>query len=179
MCLPSRSCLLTGRYPFHNGSEGFTAIHPAVPTLPEYLKHQHGWRTGIVGKVQHSCPPAKFDWDHQCDYADLGMGRNPTRYAEEVDSFLSEGADQPFFLMVNSHDPPPFHGGPQEALKWRMTNALVSGTIARDYCQKVSVPGFPPDLPEIRQEVAEYASSCRRRMIALCSTGPTGSTPGS
>ena len=164
VCLPSRSCLMTGRYPFHNGSEGFTAIHPAVPTLPEYLKHQYGWRTGIVGKVQHCCPPAKFNWDFQVDYADLGMGRDPQRYATEVNDFLSKNDEKPFFLMVNSHDPHrPFHGGPQESQKWtaeeRSRIPSPSRVIEAD---EVAVPGFLPDLPEVRQEVAEYASSCRR-----------------
>lgn len=164
VCLPSRSTLMTGRYPHHNGSEGFVAIHPSVPTLPEHLKDHHGYRTGIIGKVQHCCPPAKFRWDHQCDYADLGFGRDPRRYAEELSAFLDAGTGAPFFVMVNSHDPHrPFHGGDQANQKWTATERQrippPSRVISPD---EVTVPGFLPDIPEVRREVAEYASSCRR-----------------
>ncbi len=164
VCLPSRSVLMTGRYPHHNGSEGFRAIHPAVPTLPEWLKDQHGYRTGILGKVAHCCPPHKFRWDMQVDYEDLGFGRDPNRYAEEMETFLSERDAAPFFLMVNSHDPHrPFHGGVQEPQKWTEEERRHIPPPDRVMTpEEVNVPGFLPDIPEVRLEVSEYASSCRR-----------------
>lgn len=164
VCLPSRSVMMTGRYPHHNGSEGFRAIHPAVPTMPEWLKDQHGYRTGILGKVTHCCPSEKFRWDFQVDFRELGYGRNPDRYVEEMETFLGERDDQPFFLMVNSHDPHrPFHNSDQEKGFWNEEQRSTFPDPDKVYQpEEVEVPGFLPDLPEVRQEVAEYASSCRR-----------------
>jgi len=163
VCLPSRSSFITGRYPIHHGSEGFTAIHPHVPTLPEVMK-DHGYFTGILGKVTHFCPPTKLGWDYQIDYEELGKGRDPQRYAEEISSFLERRGDQPFFLIVNSHDPHrPFHGSQQEVERFsdeqRNSIPVPSRIIGEE---EVQVPGFLPDLPEVRKEVAEYATSCRR-----------------
>jgi len=166
VCLPSRSAYMTGRYPTNNGSEGFTAIHPHIPTIPEILKRERGYYTGILGKVTHYCPPSKFQWDHQCDYADLNFGRDPGRYAEEVETMLdeAEAAGLPFFFCVNSHDPHrPFHGSDQEKQKLAPDElARIPAPSRMIGFDEVEVPDFLPDLPEVRREVAEYASSCRR-----------------
>src|SRR3954471_16333557 len=37
-CQPSRSVLMTGRYPHRNGAEGFNPIRADVPTLGEQLR---------------------------------------------------------------------------------------------------------------------------------------------
>src|SRR5512142_2767113 len=37
VCQPSRSALMTGRYPYRNGAEGFGPIRTDVPTLQEQL----------------------------------------------------------------------------------------------------------------------------------------------
>src|SRR5947208_16641736 len=38
VCQPSRSVLMTGRYPHRNGAEGFNPIRADVPTLGEQLR---------------------------------------------------------------------------------------------------------------------------------------------
>jgi len=102
VCLPSRSVLMSGRYPHRNGSEGFTEMRADLPTVPEILAAR-GYRTGILGKVGHCAPPEKFGWDQQVDMSELGWGRDPGRYAAEFDAFLAaaEDRDAPFFCMVN------------------------------------------------------------------------------
>jgi len=155
---------MTGRCPQHNGSEGFSAIHPDVATLPEILKDSHGYRTACFGKVQHFCPPAKLRWDQQSDYSDLNLGRDPGRYAGKVADFLDEEEEKPFLLVVNSHDPHrPFHGSDQEKEKFSEAERAALPAPSRVFKdEEVEVPGFLPELPEVRKEMAGYASSCRR-----------------
>lgn len=57
VCSPTRSALMTGRYPFHTGLQHFQTIMPASkagipqtdPTLPELLRKQ-GYYTAMIGK---------------------------------------------------------------------------------------------------------------------------------
>ena len=71
LCMPSRSSLMTGMYPYHIGRQQ-GAIHPNTPTgltlnrtlLPEVLK-TFGYDTHVVGK-----------WDlGYCNEAYLPMNR--------------------------------------------------------------------------------------------------------
>ena len=50
-CVPSRSSLITGRYPHVNGAiSNLVAMAPNEVTLPEYLQ-EHGFFTAAIGKV--------------------------------------------------------------------------------------------------------------------------------
>jgi arylsulfatase A-like enzyme len=55
-CAPSRSALLTGLYPAHNGVYGHSGSLYAMPSalklLPEFLKSRGAYRTAAVGKVR-------------------------------------------------------------------------------------------------------------------------------
>lgn len=164
VCQPSRSALMTGRYPHRNGAEGFEPIDVTVPTLQEQL-HEAGYLNGILGKVTHLAPREKFKWDMVQDFEQLGNGRNPQLYHKYARGFFERAADQgrPFFLMANSHDPHrPFHGSGQE----RKNFADVLDTIpapSRVYkAEEIEVPGFLPDLPDVRKEIAQYYCSVRR-----------------
>ncbi len=160
VCQPSRQCLMTGRYPFRNGGEGFFPIDDGVPTLQELL-HEAGYLNGIIGKVTHLAPKRKFMWDYDVDFEDLYYGRSPQRYRECTDEFLTQArqSGKPFFLMANSHDPHrPFAGSDDEKKRWGET-LPYSRRIRED---EIDVPGFLPDLPDVRQEVAEYYTSVHR-----------------
>jgi N-sulfoglucosamine sulfohydrolase len=165
VCQPSRNCLMTGRYPHRSGGEGFFRLrHAGIPILPQLLR-QAGYRVGILGKVSHSTPYASFEWDETIDMPELGMGRNPQTYGTRAAAFFREAQqrEEPFFLMANSHDPHrPFFGndrrewyGPdQSPPACRPSRVFAAGEVA--------VPQFLPDLPEVRQEIAEYYGSVRR-----------------
>ncbi|MDP6114217.1 MAG: sulfatase [Planctomycetota bacterium] len=164
VCQPSRSTLMTGRYPHHSGGEGFHHLRqPGVPILPDLLS-QNGYRVGILGKVPHSTPYADFQWDMSYVMQELGHGRNPDVYAAHATDFIQAAADddQPFFLMANSHDPHrPFVGNDREEWYSECDPPAVppSRTFVAD---EVVVPGFLPDLPDVRLEISEYYSSVRR-----------------
>lgn len=160
VCQPSRQSLMTGRYPHNNGAPGFDPIAEDVPTLQEQLAAA-GYLNGILGKVGHLAPQHKFCWHTSLDAGDLGRGRDPRRYYEEAKAFLerARAAGRPFFLMANSHDPHrPFAGSEDERRKFG-EHAPVRRTFAPE---EVVVPGFLPDLPDVRREVAQYYTSCYR-----------------
>ncbi len=167
VCQPSRSVLLTGRYPHCCGGEGFFNLRRSgVPTLPEMLRAA-GWRVGILGKVLHCNPNAAFNWNMMYDQPELGAGRNPEAYrAHALDFMRTARRDgRPFFLMANSHDPHrPFFGNDQAEWYRPSANGLpVAVRPSRVFApEEVVTPGFLPDLPEVRREIAEYYSSVRR-----------------
>ncbi len=165
VCQPSRSALMTGRYPHCNSGEGFYHLKtPGIPILPAVLQ-QHGYLAGILGKVEHSTPYAEYKWDMMRDQEELGQGRNPAIYSKYASTFLEQAKteDKPFFLMLNSHDPHrPFYGNDKpEWYKETDQPAAVppSKTFSPD---EVTTPGFLADLPEVRLEIAEYYNSVRR-----------------
>ena len=165
VCKPSRSVWMTGRYPIHSGGEGFHQLRkPNVPILPALLR-EGGYTVGILGKSKHSTP-VKFQWDMNFDQMDLGAGRNASVYASKAKKFVEQATNsgKPFFLMANSHDPHrPFFGNDPEkwyAMKAPKTSALKPSKIFKP--EEVVVPGFLPDIPDVRLEIAEYFSSVRR-----------------
>jgi N-sulfoglucosamine sulfohydrolase len=96
----------------------------------------------------------------------LAQGRNGGYYYTNSKSFMQQAiaAGRPFFLMANSNDPHrPFYGSVDEASKWSSTVRATFATPSHVYAtNEISVPGFLPDLPNVRTEMAQYYSSARR-----------------
>ncbi len=161
VCQPSRECLMTGRYPHHNGATGFYPVRADVPTLAELLK-AGGYQLGILGKVIHLRPASKFPWDFAHDQAELGNGRDPAKYYQFTREFLQQAnaSGKPFFLMANSHDPHrPFAGAESPAFLRQSPFPPPKRTYTPD---EIVVPGFLPDLPAVRKEMAQYYTSAHR-----------------
>ena len=161
VCMPSREVLMTGRYPYRNGGEGFEPIRRSVPTLQEQL-HEAGYLNGILGKETHLAPVEKFCWDFLIPAHQLGRGRHPQLYYRYCDEFFQRARKEgrPFFLMANSHDPHrPFAGSDQERGKWGDDRPAFERAVEPE---EVEVPGFLPDIPEVRREIAEYYTSVHR-----------------
>jgi len=164
VCQPSRQMLMTGRLCHNYGSMGFSPIRRDVPTLQESLRAA-GYLNGILGKVKHLAPEAKFCWDMVVDQPNLKQGRDPDSYRRRAAEFFEQAktAGRPFFLMANSHDPHrPFHGSDQERNTWGDAADRLPKPSKVYQPDEVTVPGFLPDLPEVRREIAEYCSSARR-----------------
>ncbi|MES2983512.1 MAG: sulfatase [Verrucomicrobiota bacterium] len=165
VCQPSRQTLMTGRYPHTNGALGFDPIDEKVPTLQEKLRNA-GYLNGILGKEKHLQPMARYCWDLVATEKDLadgaGIGRSIEKYHSYTKEFLEIAAtsNKPFFLMANLHDPHrPFAGSKQELDSWGKNLPKFTRQIKEN---EVNVPGFLPNLPEIKKEIAEYYTSVFR-----------------
>jgi len=160
-CMPSRNVLMSGRYPHNNRVEGFYQVRdPGYPVLADLLK-EAGYFTGIRGKVSHSTPYSPYPaWDVVLDKLPNGQ----TAHIKNVESYYlstqhgiaaAKQAGKPFFLNINISDPhkPFYNEGAQPDPN------PPSRVFTAD---EVPVPGFLPDDPAIREELALYYSSVRR-----------------
>ena len=172
ICQPTRAVWMTGRYPHNSGAFGFEEIRAGVPTLVEALRDA-GYRTGLMAKHGHVVPSRADAWTEIVPARELENGRSPELYYQRALRFMKAARDarQPFFLMANSQDPHrPFAGSADEASMQETdaesTNHQYGGgfppaEIAFDPAE-IPVPGFLPDLPDIRRELAEYYTSVKR-----------------
>ena len=165
VCQPSRSAIMTGMWPHRNGAQGFEPVHDGIGLFTDVL-HENGYLAGILGKTDHLQPVHRFGWDTLVPMRELGLGRDPRRYADEAAAFLrgAREAGRPWFLMANAHDPHrPFHGSTAEREKWDEADRGRYPAPSRSWAaEDVEVPGFLPDLPGVRTEYAEYLGSARR-----------------
>ena len=179
ICQPTRAVWMTGRYPHNSGALGFNKINVGVPTLPETLR-KNGFYTGILGKTEHVVPSRKDAFEYSRDRSEMHNGRSKGLYGGFVAEFLktARSSDRPFFLMVNTHDPhrpfdkriPADERTPGKSVRKKNKKGVVKVSYQGDYPapsriyqpDEIVVPGFLPDLPEIREEIAQYYSSVRR-----------------
>jgi N-sulfoglucosamine sulfohydrolase len=179
ICMPTRAVWMTGRYPHNSGALGFNKIKLGVPTLPETLL-KNGFMTGILGKTEHVVPSRMKAFGYRRDRSEMANGRSQELYGKFAAEFLGQvkKKGKPFFLMVNAHDPHrPFDNRKpvgqrnvaEEAADPSSGNKKKKGEWA-DYPapsriyqpDEIVIPGFLPDLPPIREEIAQYYSSVSR-----------------
>ena len=164
-CTPSRSALMTGRYPHVSGGEGFHDLRlEGVPILPGILQDA-GYEVGVLGHVRASTPYDDFQWDmEKSDSSELGWRRNPEVYYQDAKSFVQDAVDgdSPFFLVANLGDAHrPFYGNDPDS--WYTGVDTPAVPPSRVFApEEVTVPGFLPDIADVRLEIAEYYSSLRR-----------------
>ncbi|WP_345332319.1 sulfatase [Ferrimonas pelagia] len=159
ICMPSRSIMATGLYGVSSGMMGFMNLKDSsIPTLMGTLT-EHGYQTGVLGKVSHSTPDLGYQWNYVQDYGDLGSGRDGKLYAKYTAEFIeqSKKAGQPFYLMVNSHDPHRAFHDPEDP---RWADATQPSKLFT--ADEVVVPEYLPDTPQTRLELSHYYNSVRR-----------------
>ncbi|MFO1447324.1 MAG: sulfatase [Opitutaceae bacterium] len=172
-CTPSRSALLSGRYFFNTGLGAIlrgAVWDPSIPSFPLLLRDA-GYHIGKSYKVWGPGTPADAPFGGQ-QYAYEQAGKEPNHYSESVrqrvakgetvdaaraailsqirnnfDDFLRERPDgKPwlYFLGVTNTHRPWVKGSGQWL--WNLDPERLKGKL----------PAFLPDVPEVREDVADY-----------------------
>ncbi len=134
-CSPSRSSILTGRYPHNTGAED---LHQPLPadqkTVAQYLSGA-GYHCMSVGKW-HLGDAERRNWGRivECGGRETGT--------KSVELLRGRPKDKPFFLWFATKDP---------------HRPFDSDAIARPHDpDEVVIPPYLPDHPLIRKELAQY-----------------------
>jgi N-sulfoglucosamine sulfohydrolase len=169
-CAASRSTILTGLHNHANGQYGHShfeyhfSAFDFIKSLPVILDSA-GYRTMRVGKLHVAPPRSVFRfgdympkmsdypdkvWKHFDEapfYPHSAADISPAQYAEDLQEFLTDESDTPFFLYFCTWDPHhPFRREGSDSI----------------HAEDVIVPAHLPDIPEIRQELALYYMSTQR-----------------
>jgi len=152
-CSPCRAAILTGRHIWQIEEAGTHASNfPYKYTVFTDLLEVSGYQVGYTGK-----PWGPGNWEI------TGRNRNPvgpafnelkmdapkgianTDYAANFKSFLAiKQPDNPFFFWFGCHEP------------HRVYNKGIGLKAGKDP-QQVKVPSFLPDVPEIRNDILDFA----------------------
>jgi arylsulfatase A-like enzyme len=140
-CSPSRSSILTGRYPHQTGAED---LHMPLPpdqyTLARHLRGA-GYHNMAVGKW-HLGDAERKHWDHIAECP----GQQTAEKA--LEALRGRPKEKPFFLWLASTDPHrPFD-----------SDAIAVPHKAED----AVVPPYLPDHPLIREDLALYYDEVTR-----------------
>jgi N-sulfoglucosamine sulfohydrolase len=163
LCTPSRQVMLSGNHSHQTQTREFTELERVGPALPDLLK-QNGYYLANLNKQQDY-----YEWDTAITEDESGFGRDVPFFKRAVGGIIATAKrkNQPWFIMANSNDPHrPFYDSVAELANPKMKAFREQGRLSRasrEYRpEEVGVPGFLPDLPEVRGEFAEYYSSVRR-----------------
>jgi N-sulfoglucosamine sulfohydrolase len=169
-CSASRSVILTGLHNHANGHYGHQHnyhkfnSYTNVVSLP-VLMRQAGYRTARCGKF-HVAPEEVYSFDETIP----GPTRSPVVMANNCRELIEQESDQPFFLYICTSDP---HrgGGNAEELPYKPNRFGNPPPGSPGYPgvdeviydpNEVLVPGFLPDSPTCRAEIAQYYQSISR-----------------
>ncbi len=150
-CSPSRAAVLSGQEPFRLGDAvNLRGPIPAdVPLYPDLLA-QAGYQVGMTGK---GWGPGEFNNNGRTVNpagADFGAELKRTDMVQGFDRFLNQcNADQPFCFWLGSYDP-------------HRTYDPGCGRAAGLDPQRVNVPPFLPDVPQVREDIINYMAEIQR-----------------
>jgi arylsulfatase A-like enzyme len=159
-CVPSRATLMTGRSPVAVRMVRFTSPLPAeLPALPDLLRDQAGYFTGVGGRSyhldgpggggRHACPEifgtmqkhGLCTFTNRVDYVEKGGGLRD--FGGKLAAFLDAAPkDKPWFFWLGFSDP--HH-------VWTATGPRGVPDPA-----KLTLPPHLPDLPGVRSDLARY-----------------------
>jgi N-sulfoglucosamine sulfohydrolase len=158
-CSPSRSVIYSGLYSHSNGMYGLAHdVHnqhylPWVRTLPQMLKAA-GYATALVGK-KHILPESALPFDAELAPEKPGI-RDVAFMADEARKFMVANAAKPFLMIVGFSDP---HRAAENFGNTRTWPSIKRITYDP---RKIPLPAHLPDVPEVRQDLADYYESISR-----------------
>jgi arylsulfatase A-like enzyme len=177
-CTPCRSSLLSGRYFFNTGRGAIlqgAVWDPAIPSFPLRLRDA-GYHIGKSYKVWSPGTPADAPFGEQ-RHAYEQAGRAPNNFSEEVTARVAKG--QPlaaaraellaqvrgnFDAFLADRKPgQPWHyffGTTTTHRKWVRGSGLALWGIDPERLRG-RLPAFLPDVPEVREDVADYLGECQ------------------
>lgn len=150
-CAPSRASMLTGLnfWELGTGAIHFSDFPPHIPVFTELIA-QNGYEVGYTGKAWG---PGNWKSTREADpsgtrvqnilYSDVPEGINSNHYAGNFKSFHQQIDKAPFFFWLGTTEPhrPMAH------------NKGVASGIDLD---AITIPGFLPDSPIVRNDIADY-----------------------
>lgn len=140
-CSPSRSSILTGRYPHMTGASELHQPLPADQILCSQLLKDVGYYTAAIGKW-HLGAEAQKQFDR------VRQGGGPGGEAFWVEELRARPKDKPFFFWLAAFDP---------------HRDYEAGAIEEPHDPKdVVVPEYFPDVPEVRADLAAYYDEIAR-----------------
>jgi arylsulfatase A-like enzyme len=157
-CSPSRSSIITGRYPHNLGpaAELHLSVSPNIPWVSTVLRNQ-GYYTALIGKNHMSVdfasgtPPFPKRWDL------VDQGRVPENSGLEskwCETLQHRPKDRPFFFWLAAADA---HRGWDGDLQW---NESLYGPKHRP--EDVVVPPYLADDAPTRKDLASYYNEITR-----------------
>jgi N-sulfoglucosamine sulfohydrolase len=158
-CSPSRSVIYSGRYSNINGMYGLAHdIHnqhylPWVRTLPQMLKAA-GYATALVGK-KHILPESALPFDAELAPEKPGI-RDVAFMADEARKFIATNAGKPFLMIVGFSDPHRAAENFGNTQDWPSVKKVTYDP------KKIPLPAHLPDVPQVRQDLADYYESISR-----------------
>lgn len=158
-CSPSRAVINTGLYTHQNGMYGLghdvhhQSLLPGIETLPAMLRRA-GYATALVGK-KHVGPDEAFPYEEELVPERSGI-RDVRELAIAAASFMRSSDDRPFFVTVAYSDP---H---RAAVDYGNDRAWPGVKEVAYDPRRVPLPSHLPDLPAVRQDLAEYYESLSR-----------------
>ena len=177
-CTPCRSSLVSGRYFFNCGRGAILqgAIwDSSIPTFPLLLKDA-GYQIGKSYKVWSPGTPADAPFGGQ-QFAYEQAGRLPNNFSEEATRLVASGASVPearerildqvrgnfaaFLADCKPGQPWLYWFGPTTTHRvWIKDSGQKLWGIEPDSLH-AKLPKFLPDVPEVRQDVADYLGECQ------------------
>jgi N-sulfoglucosamine sulfohydrolase len=156
-CSPSRSSLITGKYPHNTGAEQLHLPLPGHHTTFVQLLKQAGYYTAAAGKW-HLGAEAKKHFDRVTEPGEAGfqlpvigkrmVAADKSGCEQWVPTLENRPRERPFFLWLAALDP---HRDYEE-------NIIAKPHRAAD----VVVPPYLPDVPETRKDLALYYDEIAR-----------------